>query len=182
MDQYPVHALLATKLRQWSFICHSPSLPVTHRTACTTPPPHLPGNQSLVTKRLETTALDDSTLSLWPFLLVPQLRPRAGASDTKHAPCTLNSWPTETTCWAVLCSVASVVFDYLRPCRLQPDSLLCLWDSQARILEWVAMPSSRGSSWPRDRTHISWASCRAGWFFTAEPSGKLTETMWEIQW
>ena len=26
---------------------------------------------------------------------------------------------------------------------------------QARILEWVDMPSSRGSSWPRDRTHIS---------------------------
>ena len=26
---------------------------------------------------------------------------------------------------------------------------------QARILEWVAMPSSRGSSWPRDCTHIS---------------------------
>ena len=24
---------------------------------------------------------------------------------------------------------------------------------QARILEWVAMPSSKGSSWPRDRTH-----------------------------
>ena len=26
---------------------------------------------------------------------------------------------------------------------------------QARILEWGAMPSSRGSSWPRDGTHIS---------------------------
>ena len=26
---------------------------------------------------------------------------------------------------------------------------------QARILEWVATPSSRGSSWLRDRTHIS---------------------------
>ena len=26
---------------------------------------------------------------------------------------------------------------------------------QARILEWVAMPSCRGSSWPRNRTHIS---------------------------
>ena len=26
---------------------------------------------------------------------------------------------------------------------------------QARILEWVAMPFSRGSSWPRDRTRIS---------------------------
>ena len=29
---------------------------------------------------------------------------------------------------------------------------------QARILEWVAMPSSRGSSPPRDRTHISGVS------------------------
>ena len=27
--------------------------------------------------------------------------------------------------------------------------------SQARILEWVAMPSSRGSSRPRDGTHVS---------------------------
>ena len=30
---------------------------------------------------------------------------------------------------------------------------------QARILEWVAMPSSRGSSQPRDRTQISYLSC-----------------------
>ena len=34
---------------------------------------------------------------------------------------------------------------------------------QARILDWVAIPFSRGSSWPRD-----WAlvSCIAVWFFT----------------
>ena len=30
---------------------------------------------------------------------------------------------------------------------------------QARILEWVAMPSSRGSSWSRDQTCISHVSC-----------------------
>jgi len=30
---------------------------------------------------------------------------------------------------------------------------------QARILEWVAVPSSRGSSWPRDRTWISHVYC-----------------------
>ena len=30
---------------------------------------------------------------------------------------------------------------------------------QARILEWVVIPFSRGSSWPRDRTHVSYASC-----------------------
>ena len=34
---------------------------------------------------------------------------------------------------------------------------------QARILEWFAMPSSRGSSQPRDQTQIS---CTAGRFFT----------------
>ena len=40
---------------------------------------------------------------------------------------------------------------------------------QARTLEWVAMPSSRGFSQPRDRTCLS---CTAGWFFTTEPLGK----------
>ena len=34
---------------------------------------------------------------------------------------------------------------------------------QVRILEWVANPFSRGSSWPRDRT---WVSCIASRFFT----------------
>ena len=43
---------------------------------------------------------------------------------------------------------------------------------QARILEWVAKPSSRGSSQPRDQTHISYVSCIAGGFFTTEPPGK----------
>jgi len=37
---------------------------------------------------------------------------------------------------------------------------------QARILEWVAMPSSRGSSQPGDRTHVSCISFTAGGFFT----------------
>ena len=37
------------------------------------------------------------------------------------------------------------------------------WILQARILEWVAIPFSRGSSWPRDRTGVSHI---AGRFFT----------------
>ena len=59
------------------------------------------------------------------------------------------------------------------------DSLWTPWTSlpgssvhgifQARILECVAMPSSRGSSQPRDRT---WVSCIAGEFCTAEPPRK----------
>ena len=43
---------------------------------------------------------------------------------------------------------------------------------QARILEWVVMPSSRWSSLLRDQTHISCGSWIAGGFFTAEPAGK----------
>ena len=43
---------------------------------------------------------------------------------------------------------------------------------QLRILEWVAMPSSRGSSQPRDWTLVSYSSCIAGQFFT-------TSAAWE---
>ena len=38
--------------------------------------------------------------------------------------------------------------------------------SQARILECVAISSTRGSSQPRDQTHISCVSCITGRFFT----------------
>ena len=37
---------------------------------------------------------------------------------------------------------------------------------QARVLEWVSMSSSKGSSWPRDQTHVSCIFCTAGGFFT----------------
>ena len=40
---------------------------------------------------------------------------------------------------------------------------------QARILEWAALPSFRGSSRPRDRTP---SPALAGGFFTTEPPGK----------
>ena len=43
---------------------------------------------------------------------------------------------------------------------------------QARILEWVAMPSSTGSSQPKNRIQVSYASTLAGRFFT-------TSATWE---
>ena len=48
---------------------------------------------------------------------------------------------------------------------------------QARILKWVAMPSSRGSSQPRDQTHVSCISCTSDRFFTTEPRGKPQENL-----
>ena len=44
---------------------------------------------------------------------------------------------------------------------------------EARMLEWVAMPSSRGSSKPKDQTQISHI---AGRFFTFWPTGKPKNT------
>ena len=45
---------------------------------------------------------------------------------------------------------------------------------QTRIVGWVAMPSSRGPSQPRDQTQVSRF---AGRFFTTEPPGK---TNWDL--
>ena len=64
------------------------------------------------------------------------------------------------------CSVASLKPDSL---RLKPTRLLGPWDSAARILKWVVMPSFRVSSWPRNQTCVS---CITESFFTMEPSGK----------
>ena len=47
--------------------------------------------------------------------------------------------------------------------------------SQARILEWVAVPFSRGSSLPRDRTRVSHI---AGRFFTVGATGESWLDPW----
>ena len=54
----------------------------------------------------------------------------------------------------------------LRSMDCSPPGSSALRIFQARILEWVAMPSSRPSSAPRDGTHVA---CIAGGFFTAQP-------------
>ena len=48
---------------------------------------------------------------------------------------------------------------------------------QARILEWGAMPSSRGSSQPRDQTQVTHT---AGGFFTDWAMREAQEVDWEI--
>ena len=46
---------------------------------------------------------------------------------------------------------------------------------QAKILEWVAMPSSRGSSQPRDQTQVS---CIAGGFSTIWVTREAPSNLW----
>ena len=71
-------------------------------------------------------------------------------------------------------------------CAKSPQLCSTLWDPmdcspsgssvhgilQARILEWVFRPSSRGSSWPRGGTYISCVICIAGGCFSTEQLGK----------
>ena len=54
----------------------------------------------------------------------------------------------------------SVVSDTLRPVDCSPPSSSVHGILQARILEWVAISFSRGSSWSRDRTQVSHISGR----------------------
>ena len=44
--------------------------------------------------------------------------------------------------------------------------------SQVRVLEWVVISFSRGSSWPRDQTPVSCIDPSPGGFSTTEPPGK----------
>ena len=93
-------------------------------------------------------------------------------------------------CWSL---AASTYYILLAAAQLL---LLCptLWDAvdcsppgssahgvlQARILEWVAMPSSRGSFWPRDQTHFSCISCIAAGFFTTEPPRRSIYSLYSV--
>ena len=55
-------------------------------------------------------------------------------------------------------------------CSLQVSSVQGIF--QARVLEWIAISSSRGSSQPRDWIHDSCVSCIVGGFSTTETLGK----------
>ena len=65
---------------------------------------------------------------------------------------------------------------------LQPHGLIVHGILQARILEWVAVPFSRGSSQPRDRTQVSHT---AGRFFTSWAAREAfyipTSNVYELQ-
>ena len=57
-------------------------------------------------------------------------------------------------------------FSLIQPCNLMDRSLpgsSVHGILQARILQWVVMPSSKGSSPPSNRTHDSWVSCIGSW-------------------
>ena len=85
----------------------------------------------------------------------------------------------ESRCWSEIleldlwlpccCLVAKLCPTLCDPMDYSPPGSSIHGISQGRMLEWVAISFSRGSSQPRDRTHVS---CLAGGFFPTEPPGK----------
>ena len=79
--------------------------------------------------------------------------------------------------WVSHCYVPSIC----SPMDCSPTGSSIHGISQARILEWVALPFSRGSSQPRDRTQVF---CIAGRLFTiwervTENLSKPRESEWD---
>ena len=66
---------------------------------------------------------------------------------------------SESATHACVLSLFSHVRFFATPWTAACKALLSMGILQARTLEWVAIPSSRGSSQPRDRTHISYIAC-----------------------
>ena len=74
--------------------------------------------------------------------------------------------------------------DSLRPHELSPPGSSVHRIFQARVLEWIGISSSRGSSWPRDWTHVSRVSCIQGDSLSSEPSGApyILSTCFQFFW
>ena len=77
-------------------------------------------------------------------------------------------WSTGDRFWLIAVRISSSAYEgescSVMSDSLQPHGLYIVHGIQARILEWVAFPFSRGSSQPRDWTQVSHI---AGRFFTS---------------
>ena len=91
---------------------------------------------------------------LWLIHIVVQQKP------TQHCKVItlqlkINFLKRENTVCKCCCLIVKLCPILLQPCEMQPASLACPWIFP-RILEWVAISFFRGSSQPRDRTHLHW--------------------------
>ena len=93
------------------------------------------------------------------WVAIPFSRVSAQPRDGTHVSCTgwwiPDHWapgkPSRVVCCVVLRLVAQLCQTLCDPMDCSPPGSSVRVIFQARILEWVAMPSSRGSSQPRDR-------------------------------
>ena len=94
-------------------------------------------------------------------------------------PCyeTLSKLFNMSTFWKVNMLVAQLCLALCNPVDISSPGSSVHGISQARILEWVAIPFSRGSSWPRDWT---WVSCIVGRRFTVWTTRKVINVFFQM--
>ena len=90
-----------------------------------------------------------SALNLSPTIL--SFQTRAWASERLS----LRHLPFMESIFLFVCLVTKPCPTLCDPMDCSPPGSSVHGIAQARILEWVAISLSRGSSWPRDRTHVS---------------------------
>ena len=78
----------------------------------------------------------------------------------------------KSLCVCVCVCMLSCVGLFCNPMDCCPPGSSILGNIQARIMEWVAISFSRGSSQPRNQTRVSCISALAGGLFMTAPSGK----------
>ena len=89
--------------------------------------------------------------------------------------------PIKLSLWKKV-KLLSRVWLFATPWTVAHQAPLSMGILQARILEWVAIPSSRGSSWPRDQTLVSCISCTAGRLFTFWATGEVLPVLFGEPW
>ena len=77
---------------------------------------------------------------------------------------------------SVSCSVVSWLF--VTPWTVAPTRLLCPWDFPVRIMGWIVIPFSRGSSWLRDQIQVS---CIADIFFNVWATRETLLCLWLLR-
>ena len=93
---------------------------------------------------------------------------RSHSFQIQHRSCYSSSPQLKTLHWGSLQSCLTLC----DPIDCSPPGSSVHGILQARILERVATPSSRGSFWPRDGTRVPYNSCTAGRLCITEPPGK----------
>ena len=102
-------------------------------------------------------------IQIWTYWLGEQVTQRSFQFSWNQNPrCYTDTYCVPTRC-QVLVLVAQSCPSLWDPMDCSPPGSSGHWILQTRILEWVAIALSRGSSQPRDWT---WVSYRAGGFFT----------------
>ena len=116
--------------------------------------------------------------SMWDLVLLSGIEPWPPALGAQS----LSHWGTREVPPKVLFEIC-LCAKSLQSCLTLCDPMDCSPPGssvhgvlQARILEWVSMPYSRGPSRLRDQT---WVSCIAGRFFTTEQPGKPCSIKWD---